>query len=352
MSVFNGERYLREAIDSILKQTYANFEFLIINDCSTDSSLDIIKSYSDKRILLIDNRENLGLTKSLNKGLAIANGGYIARMDADDISNEHRFERQMNHFEKHQDLVILGTQARIINEHSQLLKGPAFNKLPLSCEAVRFYCMINNPFVHSSIMMRKDIILDKYGGYDTTFRTSQDYDLWTRVVYENRSENLDECLLDLRIHSNSISANYSKKSMNSLASMYKYSIKSGVGLEISEKWVDQWILKNNPTWNSDKLSLGFITQKIEELHSRFLIFNNIPDNNRELLYNKYLLLVRVAYNSASVDRKISLILFTKTLLKETRLCLSILPMYILKFIFGASLRLKVNQLKSLLRFRS
>ena len=126
--------------------------------------------------------------------------------------------------------------------------------------------MINNPFVHSSIMMRKDIIINKYSGYDTSFRTSQDYDLWTRIVYENRSENLDESLLDLRIHATSISANYSKKSMNSLASMYKCSISSGVGLEISEKWNDQWILKNNPSWNAGKLSLGFITEKIEELY--------------------------------------------------------------------------------------
>src|SRR5659263_168424 len=99
MAVYNGERYLREAIESILGQSFADFEFFIVNDGCTDSSRDIILSYRDPRIRLIDNQENIGLTKSLNIGLSLASGEYVARQDADDISYPTRIEKQIEYFE-------------------------------------------------------------------------------------------------------------------------------------------------------------------------------------------------------------------------------------------------------------
>ncbi len=109
MSVYNGEKYLREAIDSILNQTFKDFEFLIIDDGSTDSSADIIRSYTDFRIRLIQNEKNIGLTRSLNKGLKLAKGEYIARMDVDDISLPIRFEKQVSFLDKYEDVKLVGS---------------------------------------------------------------------------------------------------------------------------------------------------------------------------------------------------------------------------------------------------
>ena len=124
MSVYNAEKYLKEAIDSILNQTYQDFEFIIVNDCSDDRSLAILKNYekSYKSIRLINNSENLGLTKNLNRALAISKGKYIARMDADDISELNRFERQIDFFNKHKEVDILGTFSHDVDEHGGIIE--------------------------------------------------------------------------------------------------------------------------------------------------------------------------------------------------------------------------------------
>ena len=108
MSVYNGEKYLREAIDSILSQTYQNFEFIVIDDCSSDNTSYILKSYTDARMQIIRNDRNLKLPASLNKGLKIAKGKYIARMDADDIAMPDRFAKQVEYLEEHSDVAVVG----------------------------------------------------------------------------------------------------------------------------------------------------------------------------------------------------------------------------------------------------
>ena len=117
MSVYNSEDYLKEAIDSILGQTYANLEFIIIDDASTDRSLDIVKSYNDKRILLIKNEVNIGLAASLNKGIEIARGKYIARMDSDDISQSNRIYEQVKYLENNPDILCYGSWARYFGDN-------------------------------------------------------------------------------------------------------------------------------------------------------------------------------------------------------------------------------------------
>jgi glycosyltransferase involved in cell wall biosynthesis len=116
MSVYNGEKYLCEAIDSILNQTFENFEFLIVNDGSTDRTLEILQSYRDPRIKVINNERNIGLTASLNKGLKIAKGEYVARMDADDVSFPHRLEQQKAFLDRNPRVAMVGSWAEVIDE--------------------------------------------------------------------------------------------------------------------------------------------------------------------------------------------------------------------------------------------
>jgi glycosyltransferase involved in cell wall biosynthesis len=115
MPVYNGSKHLSDAVDSILTQTYTNFEFLIIDDASTDNSFEILKSYKDDRIRLIKNEKNIGLSASLNKGLNLALGKYIARMDQDDISLPNRLEKQIEYFKEHNDICVLGSWFKVIS---------------------------------------------------------------------------------------------------------------------------------------------------------------------------------------------------------------------------------------------
>ena len=178
MSVYNGEKYLRKAVDSILNQTFKDFEFLIINDGSTDKTAEILQSYRDPRIKIVNNQKNMGLTKSLSRGLGIAKGDYIARMDADDISMPERLEKQVNMLEQRPELGMVGTWYCVIDEKDNIKYEVKNDGNPV---ILRWKLLFNNEFVHSSVMMRKRAYEDS-GGYNPEFQAAQDYDLWSRIA--------------------------------------------------------------------------------------------------------------------------------------------------------------------------
>lgn len=199
MSVYNAAEYLNLAIESILNQTFTDFEFIIIDDGSTDESKKIIESYKDKRIRLIS-RPNKGLTKSLNEGLRIAKGMYIARQDADDISKVDRFEKQVNFLNHNPDIGMVGSNYTVIDETgSELTTTNVFthqDDLKL--------CLVNcNQFGHGSIMMRSDLNELKKG-YDQSVGYVEDYDLWIRISRETGVANIEEPLYLWRKSSESI----------------------------------------------------------------------------------------------------------------------------------------------------
>ncbi|MFW6016530.1 MAG: glycosyltransferase [bacterium] len=199
MSVYNAEKYLEEAVESILTQSYKDFEFIIIDDKSTDNSADIIKSYAikDERIKYIKNDINRGLTYSLNKALDLAEGKYIARMDADDISIKNRFEIQYNYLENNKDISLLGTSAYNINETGDII---AERNVPFTFEEIKNSIKLVNPVIHPSVMFRKRDIL-AIGGYNEKFKKVQDYELWFRVIANGlKIENLSERLLYYRVN--------------------------------------------------------------------------------------------------------------------------------------------------------
>jgi glycosyltransferase involved in cell wall biosynthesis len=201
MSVYNGEKYLNEAIDSILGQTFKDFEFLIINDGSTDKTAEILKSYNDPRIKIINNEKNIGLTKSLNKGLKLARGEYIARQDADDISCDNRLERQIKFLDKNLDIAIVGTNYFRINE-----KGDIIQKIKRQekDKNIKKYLLSGNQLGHGTIMFRKSCF-EKVGFYREEFKFAQDYDLVLRFSEKYKLANIPETLYKWRINSNSVS---------------------------------------------------------------------------------------------------------------------------------------------------
>ena len=191
MSVYNGEKYLASAIDSILSQTFTNFEFIIINDGSIDRTFEILNEYekSDSR-LRIFHQENMGLTKSLNKAVSLANGIYIARQDPDDKSLPERLEKQVKFLDQNPDMVLVGTVFQVIDENDDVV---GVTKVPLLDEQIRTRLISSNCFGHGTVMIRKSC-LEKTGAYDESFKYAQDYELWLRLSEKFKVSNLNETL--------------------------------------------------------------------------------------------------------------------------------------------------------------
>ncbi len=201
MSVYNGERHLEEAVASILNQSFSDFEFIIINDGSTDRTVEIIESFSDSRIRLIHNDGNIGLTKSLNKGIELSNGEFIARMDADDISLPERFKKQIDFLDAHPEIGITGTNVRAIGENSK----PKYKiKYPENHWLIYWSLLFSNPMCHPSVMIRKEV-LNKYGNYNSQLKSSQDFELWSRLIGQTKFHNLQGIHLLLRTKGEKIS---------------------------------------------------------------------------------------------------------------------------------------------------
>ena len=208
MSVYNGQTYLREAIDSVLNQTYFNFEFIIINDGSCDESLSIINSYQDSRIVLIDNGLNKGLIYSLNKGLEIAKGKYIARMDADDVCYKDRFEKQVLFLDSHLSVGVLGSNYLSFSEsRSRKLKSIQHSA------QIKTYLLFTATMCHPTLMIRKNILDSNHLKYSETAKYVEDFDLWTRLVLKTDFFNLNEYLLKYRDHQSQVSRSFASIQM-------------------------------------------------------------------------------------------------------------------------------------------
>ena len=195
MSVYNGEKYLKEAVDSILNQTFEDFEFLIIDDGSTDQSLEILRSYKDQRIRIVQNKKNIGLNQSLNNGLKLAQGKFIARMDADDISLSKRLEKQVAFMDDNPGIGVCGTWLQTFGE----IKKTVW-KSPLKHEEICARMFFENSIGHPTVMIRKDII-DRYNlFYDENYQICEDYKLWIDMANITGLANLQEVLLLHRFH--------------------------------------------------------------------------------------------------------------------------------------------------------
>jgi glycosyltransferase involved in cell wall biosynthesis len=205
MAVYNGEVYLRDAVDSILSQTYQDFEFLIINDGSTDATREIVLSYQDPRVRLVDNPNNLGLTRSLNRGLQLATGQLIARQDADDISEPDRLAQQVTFLDNHPDIALVGTWYTRIDALGTPL-GQA--NLPCDYPQLSWHLLFYCPFIHGSIMLRKATVSAHVGCYDEAFVYAQDYDFWTRIALALPVANQPQYLVRYRINPYSMTATY------------------------------------------------------------------------------------------------------------------------------------------------
>lgn len=277
MPVYNAEKYIREAIESILAQTFTNFEFLIIDDGSIDNSVEIVRSYTDPRIKLVQNDGNFGITYSLNRGIRMSRSELIARMDADDISHPERLERQISYLEQFPDCALLATWVRRVSN------GGKFEKVLGQHPELYFYAFLFTPagFFHPTVMFKKNAVLEA-GLYSKPY--AEDFNLWCKMVKKCRFSVIPEPLLDYRSSATSLwrvtkKSEYEQAHDEQILENVKYYTEGTCKLTSCEvqflRGSMEAILALN---DKERIFAGF--QKLEAITSCFLSHENTKKYNR------------------------------------------------------------------------
>ncbi|WP_294373418.1 glycosyltransferase [uncultured Clostridium sp.] len=269
MAVYNGEKFLKEAMESILNQTYKDFEFLIINDGSTDKSVEIIESFNDPRIRLVHNEKNLKLIASLNKGISLARGKYIARMDCDDISMPERFEKEVEFLENHSDYGMVGTCYNIIDAQGKVQRNVSY---PSNPDLIKLFLSLTCPLVHGSVMIRAELLKKNlYGSND--FSAVEDYELWTRIAEKSKIYNIPEHLFRYRIYGESFSDSKSQLMHEQTVELSKVLYKKNK--REYKRIVKEQIFDNKCSSETDEAK-EFINKWLIGLAKRFLYVCDVP----------------------------------------------------------------------------
>ena len=262
LCTYNDEKYISKTIDSILVQTYDNFEFIIINDGSNDSTRLIIESYNDPRIRLI-NKNNTGLIDSLNLGVLLCNGDYIARIDGDDMAMKERLYTQVKYMEEHRDCSVCGTNAVYINELGHKI-GVSY--LPENNDEIKAYSFFNSPIIHPSVMVRSSVLKENL--YSSLYPVAEDYELWLRLMNDNIIfHNIPNPLLKYRIHKGNISRAKIDIAQGSFRRIYNNYFTKYLKEELRELYVDFVYNRMNTRLVSTSKFINYITS-LELYNSR------------------------------------------------------------------------------------
>lgn len=223
LPVYNGERYVKAAIESIIGQSFQNFELIIIDDGSTDNSVSVIQSFSDERILFIKNHSNIGLVATLNNALSLAKGEFIARMDGDDISVPSRLQKQFDYLKSNPTIGLCGSQLSTIGE-GEVYSYPEWN------EDIQFRFLTYNAIAHPAVMFRKQLLLDYDLKYEAIYYPAEDYMLWVKLAAVTSFYNFQEPLLKYRLHHASISKTLPNKQNAKVNQIRAYFLLHSIGL--------------------------------------------------------------------------------------------------------------------------
>ena len=287
MAIHNeNKQWIKASIDSVLNQSYQNFEFIIINDNPKRVlNNNILNSYSDDRIIVINNEKNIGLTKSLNKGLKLSCGEFIARMDADDISLKYRLENQLEFFLENNDIGVCGSSIELFGEKKTIKKN--IKQYPLSNKEIKTEFLFSNPVCHPAVMFRRSIFINNgIFYYDEEIKKAQDFDIWFRVLKFTKYINIDKVLLKYRVSSNQISA-VGKKEQDYTANKIRKNLIEGL-----IKSTDYEILLHNKVCNSNckfnEKEIRSVEKWFNKLSDKLLDSDSICENHLEERLNFYL----------------------------------------------------------------
>ena len=248
MPVFNGEAYLRPAVESVLGQTIDDFEFLIVDDGCTDRSVAIIESFDDIRIRLLHNETNQGLVASLNRAFGEAKGRYLARMDADDFSLPERLEKQVAFLRDNSQIGACGTLVRTIGDGRV-----ATSEYPLTSAEIRCRLLFDSALAHPTVMFRRELLEDLNMVYDPDFSHAEDFELWSRLSRVTELANIGEVLLLYRQHHNQVTNRHQQGQSASRRAIYRKQLER-LGLTASAEELALW-----------QFQLGEATQSMAEI---------------------------------------------------------------------------------------
>jgi glycosyltransferase involved in cell wall biosynthesis len=310
MPVYNASLYLKEAIESILTQTFSNFEFIIIDDGSTDNSAEIIESYNDERIKFYKNEQNKGLIFTLNKSIQLAKSAIIARMDADDVSLPNRLNIEYNYLTNNPECALVCSWIKLINNDGhEICIQDRYNKHMYY--DLLFKCVI----AHPTVMFKKDIAL-KYNLY--TRDHAEDFDLWSKIVNHYKIHKIDQALLNYRLSNTSISnITLRKEYQEETKEIVQANIKSLVNKKKIDDVIIECYMDNfEPILKLNKLSIYRSALSIlNEINKKFLAKEN-PNRNlkniREAAFNKKLLILNKIRSKLTGFNGIYLLIITNS----------------------------------------
>lgn len=262
LPVYNSAATIRECLDSILTQSYREFELIIINDGSTDDSMCIIQQYDDVRIHLLVNERNMGLIYTLNRGLEAVKGEYIVRMDADDIMCPNRLELQKKYMDAHEDIVASGTQ---INSFSNSKKNIKQRVLPCSPDLLGAYLYLATPINHPTAIIRTQVVKDNHIRYNESFKHAEDYKFWVDLAQFGKLANLPEKLLNYRLSESQISIKYN------VEQLHKTKV---IRCQLIERYLQDWAISSK-LYDSDFLYKYSCKLALEKNNRTKLILDNI-----------------------------------------------------------------------------
>jgi glycosyltransferase involved in cell wall biosynthesis len=244
MPVFNGAHYLSESLGSILAQTWEDFELLVLDDGSTDNSVEIVSRFRDDRIRLERNERNIGLTATLNRGLDLARGQYVARMDCDDVSRPNRLERQVGFLDDNRQVGIVSSWAEVVDEAGSIPirrvigqltgLGNSPHSLSTTDPAIRFNLLFTNIVVHSSVMFRRDLLNQHNLRYSEAFKFAEDYEFWVRCSRAFQLALIPEILVNYRSRPDSVS-NLNLQIQRETANRVRLDYLRSLGLDMGPK---------------------------------------------------------------------------------------------------------------------
>ncbi len=263
MLVYNANNFVGKAIQSILNQSYTNLELIIINDGSTDGSMDVINSFNDDRIKLHCNKNNRGIVYCRNKGLKLAKGEYIGMFDADDIAYPKKFEKQIAFLEQNSDYGMVGSWVKQIDEKGKQL--PKSWKLRASSKMIPSIMLFRNYFLQSAVLYRKDCI-SKFS-FSEGFDVVEDYLIWIEIIKEYKTSNLNDYLVNYRIHNNGVTQKQSDKKLDGDKKIIKIQL-SELKITPTENELNLHILTRNNTPIGDIKTLKSVEKWLLKIISK------------------------------------------------------------------------------------
>ncbi|MBR6422529.1 glycosyltransferase [bacterium] len=316
MPVFNSERFIAEAIESILNQTFKDFEFLILDDASTDKSFEIINDFENKdsHIKVFQNEKNLGVVESRNKLINLSQGKYITWLDSDDIALKTRFEEEIKFLENHPEIGLVGANTIIIDENSEKIGIWLFETEPQKLKIELFF---HSPFLSSSVMIRKSCLPQNF--YDPRFPVAEDFDLYSKISEHSDAANIPKFLVKYRINSKGLSKSNIEK-MEQLAFQVIKEHAERLGIKLEENTIKH--LRKPKTASK-------------------IAFEDITEIEKSLILLKYLLLENDHFDKKAVDEVIQKYWF-ETCRKSTHNGLKILKIFFRSPLFCKKLSLKDN----------